>query len=319
MKYIFSLLLCVNVVLGMEEAGHSSMPVVVDYMAGDQLPEDLTSAVIFGATPRISRFSEFVQRVVGDVEGILSSKPKGMRRDLKRIKKENADTLRAIADNFKNNSRSDIALKCFFSHGFNKETLVENMNELAKSVQRCRDKQNLIHVLLPTYFDASDFKDIAIDQRSSFLKRFLEASAQFYQQLYTDQKPKQSVYIVVPPLEEFVEKINSQDERMEDAQNDDQCNDQIVAQLLKKYMFDKGVSQATLLNQNEDQLCNLGKELKAMDFSGEDITLQSFNLSDARCKETKIFTPYAVPQKIPLPPLSCVVSDGLVKTFEEAE
>lgn len=287
-------------------------PVIVNYNAGGQLPKEVTSTVIFGATPRISRFFEFTKLVARDAGEILQTKPrsKGMRKDLKELKQKKDATLRKMKDHFQANPYSDTALKCFFAHGFNRKTLTENIDNLLGCVQYCRDKQNLIHMFLPNYFDENDFKDIALDDQRSLIKRFLCASAQFYQQLYTEQKTKQAIYIVIPSFEDFFKKVTNQDTNAKE--------DQIISDALKECLFDKGINKATLLNQNREQLLNLGEKLRAMGYP-EDIALQQFIIRDAGNKEIKIFTPYTVSKKIPSSLLSCVVSSALIETFEAAQ
>jgi len=310
MKYLLSLLLCAHVVFGMEEATHATVPRVVNYMAGDQLPEDLTSAVIFGATPRISRFSEFVRLVVDDVQGICNAPNQRTSKKLRKLKRRLDD----LAKHFTEDPRSDIALKCFFPHGFREDHLRKNMHVLVTESQQCSDRQNLIHVLLPSYFEVEDFKDIPIEQRGPLLERFLGASAQFYKRLYAERQPEKPVYIVVPPLEEFVDKIGSQDKHRDgiDVQRND---NQIIAHILEKYIFKKGVSRATLLNQNGQESEDIHGELQKKGLSREDITSQELKLLNDENQSINIFNSYTVPTHIsePIP-----FYQALVEIFNQA-
>lgn len=315
MKKILLLLLPTFSLFGMEQPDLLHEPVIVNYNEGDQLPKEVTSMVIFGATPSMSRFCQFTELVAHDANGILEAKKlKGMRGDLKKLKEKKEATLRAMENHFKNNRFSDTTLQCFFKHGFNRKKFAENMQTLVKIAGSCEYASNLSHILLPIYFEEHLFKDVSPEEEQSFLKRFLLDSAHFYKQLYKEQKPSQKVHIVVPPLEDFAAKVTTQDI----AENSAKITELITA-IFKKRLFDKGIKKVCLLNQNKIELEGLGKKLAAMNYSSDDIKLQPFKMY-AGCKETLIFTPYTVPsEKIPSPALSCVISPELVETFEHAE
>ncbi len=313
MKKLLMILLSTNIIVGMEQPDTIQEPVIVNYDDGAQLPPEVTSGVIFGATPRLSRFCEFTELVAHDIHEILQSKPKGMRQDLKKLKADKSETLRTMEQHFTKKRYSDTALRCFFEHGFDRKKLSKNMHTLVKIAEGCENGSQLIHVFLPIYFEEHLVKDMPAEDEKSLLKRFLTASAHFYKQLYQEQKPAQRVHIIVPPLEDFKEKVTTKDI----AEISPKLSE-LIAAVFKKRLFDQGVKKVTLLNQNKIELEGLGKRL-AENYSPKDVTLQPFKIY-VGCNETLIFTPYTIPsEKIPSPLLSCVVSPALVETFEQAE
>jgi hypothetical protein len=298
---------CSSSIFGMEKTEETRFahPIIVNCEEGNSLPHHISSAAIFGATPRLSQLDEFTNRVAQDAQGIQNGKPKGMRKDLQKLKKEKPDMLPQLESFFKKSPRDDIAMQCFFTHGFNTKMLDDNIATLLSTVKET-GSTNLIHIFLPSYFQQSDFVNVPEQQRKILLKNFLMHSALFYKKRYEEQKTTQQVYIVIPPLDNFMK-------RMAPHTNDTET---AIAELLKEELFDKGIKKSVLVNQNIKQLQELGTRLEKMGFSKKDITLMELAIYQGS-STTAIFNQYAVPAKnIPQPGLSCVLSDNFVQTFE---
>lgn len=311
MKKILILVLSTFSLFSMEQPDTIQQPVIVNYNEGDQLPKEVTSAVIFGSTPRISQLHVFTELVAHDIDEIIRSKPKGMRKELKKLKQEKPDILLKMLHHFKVNQHSDTAIECFLKHGINKKLFLENINALRNNANRCPNAQNLINVFLPIYFSKEDFKDISLEEQKEILKRFFVHSAQLHKRLHQEQKSQQAVQIVIPPIENFVDLPSAQEAKDK--------GDNMVVTILKTCLLDKGVKKATLLNPSERELVEFGKKFQKMGYSPEDIQLRKMTIY-AGLEECKIFTPYTIPAgKIPSALLSCVVSKDLVETFEQLE
>ena len=289
--------------LAMESAESNDYPVTILDLDTQEMPT-IENQTIFGATPRVSQFNRFVTTTVHDIEELLKSKPKGLRKDLKGLKAREQSSLIALKDELTNNKHRDIAQKCFFEHGFDTTLFEKNIETLLKGAFQTTPT-SFLHTFLPIYFEKNDFQGFSETEKRAFIKEFLLHSAHFYKKLYEKKKqPNDLIYVVIPSTETFCTEIEDPADT--------------IATLLDE-TFLKAPDHTTLLNQNKTQLTEIANKLALKGYTPDTITLRSFTIY-AGAKPTTLFTPYRVPsEKVPDFKTSCVLSPELVETFKRAQ
>ena len=273
---------------------------IVDQNEGQELPTEVpedTQVSIFGSTPRYESFRHCMDLLGKQLKELdqayaKNKRLKGVQKPIKQLmmRFKQAHPEGSLSKRFEELSFDD---KCalFFKIGLDTTLHKENMAALcqcaqANHTQNPAERYQLIHMLLPIYFD-----DCALYKPSSdTIYAFLKAITRFYKAQYEEIDQAPEILMYIPPLKYFTQIL----EASLDGEVDKASKDKLAHELLLTEIFSQiGSSKpVVLINPSARGLKALAANLTHSGIPPKRMKLIELVLEGKCLQRTKSFSPY---------------------------